>query len=245
MELCVARYLIFDTIKDDMIENIDPIITTNNGDSEMRKYHEAKARITTPDSALISSSLSDEGAVYGDRLAGNFFFDLSNKVFGQFGSSVDEELKNLWHEISDLTRDKTIVDIGSGADGPFIAQNYLLPQRSKKRYGLDAGRCILVDPFAQIEQPTDERIIFEKIDALSFLLRTPNASVNIFMCNIDRTLISTGGLLERIAQEIFRVVPDDGIFISVNCSEIEKECESLFPYAKKFGMGVVFSKKEL
>jgi len=85
---------------------------------------------------------------------------------------------------------------------------------------------------------------FQKTDGLSFLNEQEDESGNNLTANIDYLLIPHDNYLKRIAQEIFRVTPENGIFMSMNSPEIENEARKLFPIHKEIGYGMeVFMKK--
>jgi hypothetical protein len=132
-------------------------------------------------------------------------------------------------------------------------ENKLLEMRDG-HMNLNVNRCVLVDPFAfedmklckdslRLEQKED-RLILVKNDGLSYLLQSPSGSANVLMVNVDYALINNPEYHQRLAQEIFRVVPDNGLFLTYNTSATE-EAKKLFPYYLVFGAGTIFSKSPI
>ena len=120
---------------------------------------------------------------------------------------------------------------------------------------MNVGRVTLVDPYygeramdrEEKEQLTQEglqgRVDFSKTDGLSFLIAQRPDSGNVVASAINVTLINDREYLKRMAQEIFRVVPRDGIFITFTSNHIEDEANELFPYKKLFSGMSVFAKE--
>lgn len=87
---------------------------------------------------------------------------------------------------------------------------------------------------------------FEKKDILEFLLQQADKSGNIIISSVNGSLIETDGYFERVAQEAFRVIPEDGIMVTVDCPELTEEAKELFPYHYGENIsGVILSKKPL
>lgn len=88
-------------------------------------------------------------------------------------------------------------------------------------------------------------VYYRKLDGLSFLNLQKQEAGNVLTVNINYSLIPDDEYLKRIAQEIYRAVPRDGIFLSTGSNEIENEAKLLFPYHIKLNDITIFTKKEI
>jgi len=141
-----------------------------------------------------------------------------------------------------------IKNIGSGKYGVFNANIFL--GRGKNGVDMGVSEIVLVDLYSkpddsEINDAKNKQIKFEKNDVLSFLISQNFNAGCYFMSHIEYFLIPCAEYHQRIAQEIYRTMPEDGIFISNGCYDIEKEAEELFPINKGTDSFKLFMKKEL
>ncbi|MFC1749386.1 hypothetical protein ACFL2V_11335 [Pseudomonadota bacterium] len=135
-----------------------------------------------------------------------------------------------------------IFDIGCGSNGA-------VSDRQICRFDIGIDQVTLVDPFVQEETmkglKQNDQMDFVQNDGLSFLLKQASGSGNVMTASIDGQLISSGEYLQRMAQEIYRVVPENGYYISLLSPQLEEEARELFPEMKKIGLAVkIFYKKK-
>lgn len=154
---------------------------------------------------------------------------------------------------------RPLADVGSGDRGfenaLAITGHKLESETRTIREGTEfdfgIAKVVLVDPsgesnvedawvtedYLHRQDVTDEeradvknRIEFKRQGGESYLLEQPAGSTNIMCGSLDESIIPIQDA-QRIAQEIFRVVPEDGFFISVLSEDIEAEARKLFPYS--------------
>ncbi|MEM4625576.1 MAG: hypothetical protein QXJ28_02320 [Candidatus Pacearchaeota archaeon] len=89
------------------------------------------------------------------------------------------------------------------------------------------------------------RIAIKKQDGLSFLVDQEDNSGNVMTNAIDYKIISNDKYLYNLAQHIYRVVPDDGIYISRFSYELELYARDIFSFTNKYGFTKIFSKCKL
>lgn len=197
-----------------------------------KKYWERRNLIEISDEEIIRE---------GRRESHNFQDSMSRSaVFGFIKDNI-EMIKN-------YTKGKTFFDIGCGKDGVFNANIFL--GRGKNGIDLGVSDVVLVDLYSkpnedEIANIKSKQIKFEKNDALSFLISQNFNAGCYFMSHIEYSLIPCAEYHQRIAQEIYRTMPEDGIFISNGCYDIEKEAEELFSVNKSMDGFGLFMKKEL
>lgn len=171
--------------------------------------------------------------------------------------------------LTEKLRQHTLTDVASGKHGIENAMrlngytsdtfNHMI----KEACDIGIEKIQLVDPFVDIEalkqkhlhdasiskdkkDEMNKRIQPIRSDALQFLSAAQTESQNITISSLDRLVIPNLAYHARVAQEVFRVVPEDGIFICTLSDEIEAEARKLFPYALELPMQmVVFSKAPL
>lgn len=193
------------------------------------KYWERRNLIETSDNEIIRSVMSEGGKGH----------DFQDKTM----STITNDVLNKKSFYSKYFKDKTLIDIGCGKEGNFHA-SWLI--------GFKVGikDVVLVDPYIDIdlkERPEiADKVSFEKKDGLSFLLERKTSSGNVITSSIDFALIQNDEYHKRLAQEIYRVTPENGFFISANSPEIEAEARQLFAYVKgdKMGIMIFFKKKK-
>lgn len=123
-----------------------------------------------------------------------------------------------------------------------------------------ASKVVLVDPFPKrsifgrkIEENEEIRleeenmcpmyesknIFFKNTDALSFLNQQEDNSGNVLTSNLDWCVLPSESYVQRVAEEVYRVVPKGGILIASYSPGIEEFAEGLFPRVRRFhGIGV-------
>lgn len=169
---------------------------------------------------------------------------------------------------------RPLTDIGAGIRG-FNNALVMTGHESQRDKGtiikgtetdLGMSKVVLVDPFGQSnfeegrdskqyinrEGMTDEeraemkkRFDFQKRGGQSYLLEQAPGSMNVMCGSVDESIIPVQEA-QRIAQEIFRVVPEDGLFVSFISENIEEEARKLFPYSLEAQHDLyIFSKSPL
>lgn len=187
---------------------------------------------------------TDDAILYHKELIGK------TKLFKEeFLFKSIEEMEKTRKEIEDFIerfKSKTMIIVGCGQDGPGNAINIL-----KNLPALEIKNIILIDPFLTEEyiakatkawcgtegcdecdgegkQKVADKIKFFREDGLSFLLSQPDESGNVMTGSINSILIKENDYLKRLGQEIFRVVPRDGVYLSVDSDTVEEEAGEMF-----------------
>ena len=228
-------------------------------------YEKARASINVPDEVLILKVTSGEGHSFSDpteqilmadirdkavasylesRLKGNPLFDI-----GGGGSGVGHYLG--MRSIDPPLRSDTsygppgvrVTDIDFGVSEYTLIDPYIDETVISKTLELRQ-----VKTRSDIKDDTREQIInsirLSKQDGLTALKALPDNAGNVVMSSIDSALIMNSDYLRRLAQEAFRVVPTDGVFLANNCPEIEHEASLLFPHKDTFGSNSIMFSKE-
>lgn len=143
-----------------------------------------------------------------------------------------------------ITKGVPLINIGCGGkEGLFRAGNHVLN-------GSRAEKTIVVDPYFKkedmdqiIEDRQYNKTEFIEDDGLHYLVEQSDNSGNIFISNLGADVLKSGGndnfpakeWMERVSQEAYRVVPNGGCFILVNCyPEFENEAKKLFEVETSF-----------
>ncbi|MFA7000124.1 MAG: hypothetical protein WC241_03340 [Candidatus Paceibacterota bacterium] len=143
-----------------------------------------------------------------------------------------------------ITKGAPLINIGCGGEGGlFRANNSVLN-------GSRAEKTIVVDPYFKkedmdkiIEDRQYNKTEFIEDDGLHYLVGLPDNSGNIFISNLGADVLTSGGnnnfpakeWMERVSQEAYRIVPNGGCFILVNCyEEFENEAKKLFEVETSF-----------
>jgi|GEM_PF-6603822 len=174
---------------------------------------------------------------FGDRT----FFEVI-KIFDDFINA-----KPKFIEIKERVGKYSLVNLGCGENGFHDASLSIDAMHSPK--------VELVEPYKEfldlmrkanvkktLSHLKNNTIEFYKIDGLTFLKQKEGGSSNILVSSIDFALINDQDYLKRIAQEAYRVAPEDGFLICMNSPEIEREAKTLFPFSSEIGGAWFFSK---
>jgi hypothetical protein len=222
-------------------------------------YNTRKAMIKIPDSEIViraasgSENFKNESApiliggivnnqdFFRERLDGKKLFSLGA---GEYGHSYHFQLLFGWersdgYSVSNLIPSEIIaVDLFANPD--FMARDLhsLIKLDSKSVPNLNQD---------EVESIANQKLKFEQIDMLQFLLNQPTESGNIMVAGIDMAVIHVKNYHERVAQEAFRVTPYEGVLICCYAPSIEWEAKQIFPYFTEISNGsfVFFSKTEL
>jgi len=120
-----------------------------------------------------------------------------------------------------------VVDIGNGGNLALrIDADFL------KRNGFK-GKVIGVDPFQNEDEiNTSLGVHTEAIkkDGLSYLLEQADKSQNVLCSNLEYEIIDNKQYAKALVEEIFRVLPDDGVFICIHSNALDGIASKLFPY---------------
>lgn len=235
----------------------DTLETSHGEDPEAKNrwdgfevYQKRRESITTPDDQLIKQALR-EGKDFSD----SSYASMLNKIFSDapnyendpeyFCKTIEERVKSGFVSLLlERFKDKPVYDIGSGKFGGIAANNY------KQYFKVKTEEVFLADPFV------DRKIVEEKLggatsahvetqDGLTFLKSRETESGNPIVCSLDSLVVPVPDYLRRIAQEMFRVTPKDGVVITSNVDVINDELVGLFPYSIKWGYVRFFSKSPL
>lgn len=123
-----------------------------------------------------------------------------------------------------------LLDLGGAKSGIVSLENLI------EHLGISDGT--IVDP-CNIGISYDSRIKSSQTDALSYLLKLPSSSrVNIKSCGLDDYIMPEGDLgrayARRIVEEIYRVLPEGGIYFSSYSEPLEREARKIFQQAEIF-----------
>lgn len=200
-----------------------------------------------PEGPKISEYVAPERVKKTDH---ELIAEWKEKGLGQQDSSVMYAVE-VFHENAKLLRkvvkNPNLYDIGGGRHGMLADLDII---------GCDVGikHATLVEPNAQEDDIYERegekeryknKFDFVRKDGLSFLLNKNTAPANIMVCSLDVDVVGSYGYIERLAQEIYKKVPEDGIFVCVNSPEIEKLADRLFAFRQQTGSALIFSKREL
>ncbi len=145
---------------------------------------------------------SGEGSTQGTKMAESFWKGLKNYSNEKMRKVLEEKLIG-----------KTLVDLGSGADGRNRpAYNNLLP--FKKYLAVDIDKPYANAEYAvedMIKQGVDASNITE--DMLRYVANLPDKSSNFFLSAIDNDVVLDDKYWQYLAEEIYRVTEDHGIVI--------------------------------
>ncbi len=138
-----------------------------------------------------------------------------------------------------LANEKPLINIGSGGDQESLKYAFTVA------YMLGASRQELIDPFFN-QTETEKRIdevkhvndcptAFIQDDGLRNLTLRPEKSSNVFISTVNSgnvwSSIGSGrgaDWLSRVAQESYRVVPENGVLICLDSEDIAYEAEKIF-----------------
>ncbi len=135
-----------------------------------------------------------------------------------------------------------VVDVGNGGNMALRVDAAFL-----KRNGF-MGKVIGVDPFRnenEINTENDLHTEAVKQDGLSYLLEQADGSGNILCSNLEREIISNREYAEALVKEIFRTIPEAGLFICIHSDALHDIAKSIFPYVyeiKDNAYSYIFSK---
>lgn len=217
-----------------------------------KKYEERKALIFQPDEKLIEFARR-RGNNFRDSTIYSLTENINHDTWDRQSETRNLEGKKLKSLLKKL-RNYSLVDIGCGDQGAFQEGQLLGVAGIKKIIAIDPFLSEDDYYFSRQEIPENRGEVIEKFkkdkclefiqdDGLSYLKSKEDNSANALTSSIDNHLIRDDNYLKRLAQEIFRTVPEDGVFVSLNSFEIEQEAGKLFPYIKHFlGDTTFFSK---
>lgn len=207
--------------------------SSEDADSFKLKYEERKALIKTSDEELIV---------------------LGKKESHSFKNATDNFLTTpmFWSKdiLDEHFEGKRLIELGSGMGGLWRGIKFMSPEEDTFAHDFGISEFVAVDLFVDPNEvwkeaqdslrfyaPDEERresirkkLTFEQRDMFGYLLEQPDNSANVMMSSVDYALIPSREYHQRVAQEIFRVVPEDGVFVMNNCPDIEDEMKKLFPF---------------
>lgn len=123
---------------------------------------------------------------------------------------------------------------------------------SKKVIQINQGiqKCYLVDPYIeenQFHEFNPDTMEFHKQDGLEFLLgqKAKGKQMSVQTSSIDCYVIGDYKYLERMAEVIHDVVPEEGFYVTSNSIELEEVASKLFPIHLALGTSVhLFTKRK-
>ena len=222
------------------------------------KYNEARARITIPDEEIIRKVMAGEGHSFSDPTEQLLMVDLRYKNIALY---LETRLRG--KPLYDVGGGKSGVGhfLGMRAiDPPLriegLSTTKIMPDVTDIDFGV--SEYTLIDPFLDGHETIETSLAVHKVrtreditekkreeviksiqvtneDGLTALSKLPDGAGNVVMSSIDYDLIGNNDYLKRLAQEAFRVVPIDGIFLVNNCPDVQSTAGMLFPYSEVFG----------
>ena len=216
-----------------------------------KKYLARKTEIKIPDDELwgpVFKSMKKGPKVGIDSLDERSLSEFSTTEIFCKEEMIDYNAEN---DISEnlifyrkITKGVPLINIGCGGEkGLFRADNHVLN-------GSGAEKTIVVDPYFKkkemdkiIENKQYDKTEFKEDDGLHYLVEQSDNSGNIFISNLGADVLKSGGndnfpakeWMERVSQEAYRVAPNGGCFILVNCyPEFENEAKKLFEVETSF-----------
>lgn len=235
-----------------MPDSIDKI----NQDPFREVYEARKAEIEESDEELIKKSL-EGGRAFRDSTQFHFIERVLETIFDRNTITWDRTRGKL-KDVLEKMRTADLVNIGCGTEGMHHGWQLL------DNINLDKleNKVISIDPFIkedefyeasveglgedeakemknEIKENTQD---FRQVDGLGFLLDQADGTLNSLTASINSSLIPSDDYLKRLAQEIFRVTPENGVYVSLDSLDLEKEAEQLFPYKKEDANILYFSK---
>lgn len=213
--------------------HIPPITGMNTQDSSFTETGMSEYVIDT----ILQQGISDSKELSQfliQKLAGSVLTDVACGTHGIEGALrlTGHTLNTFQHEVA------TSKDIGTKQIN--LVDAFVRVEDLKRKY--------LTDPSFSLEEKQDieKRIQSIQRDALEYLIDAPTESQNIFISSVDKYVIKNDAYHKRVAQEVFRVVPENGIFFCTISDEIEREAKQLFPYSLELPMNMfIFSKSPL
>lgn len=194
------------------------------------KYIERKSEIEKSDDELVAFGKKESNA----------FPDATAPI--TWGN-----IRTLSLALGDRLEKYPLVDIGGGEYG----FSYVVDVQEESDGDFRVHEYIDVEPFSKCKSKTlpediDTKLQQDKRDGLSYLLAQAEEFGNVICSSINYSLIPNDDYLKRVAQEVYRVVPEDGLFITTDSDEIREEAERLFPYSILINyQTAIFSKKPL
>lgn len=216
--------------------------------TKAEKYKKAREIIQRTDEEIIvsgrtkSESLGDSGMplvvemlekrnsfdIVKEKLKGKRLFDVG---CGKYGGAYAKRLMNLPYK---FVRDRAERRTGNRHSD----WNETEREELKKDKLFTPSEIVCVDLFVQ-EKDFNEHalkklgITFVKNDGLSALLKEPDSSANVLVSTFDFFLLDDIDYHKRLAQEAFRVIPDDGLLVLNNAPGMCEEARKLFKYELK------------
>lgn len=159
----------------------------------------------------VGLNASQSGSTQGTELANSFW---SSYMRG----TMEKDFKDL---INLKLKDKTLIDLGVGADGSNIPSYTELPV--KKYIGVDIDEQYANSEYA-IKKMNSKGIeaAFCKEDMLRYLSKLPDKSANFFLSAIDYDVILDKQYWEYLTQELLRTTEDNGIIIEGGMVYLER-----------------------
>ncbi|MFZ5954898.1 MAG: hypothetical protein ACOYT4_00575 [Nanoarchaeota archaeon] len=129
-------------------------------------------------------------------------------------------------EYAEILKNSQIINIGCGHDLDSAKLSDFLFKAFK------ISKYLGVDPYSENLWDLPNK---EKIDGLGYLVKQSDNSANIITFGLDTFIIQNKSYAEKLVGEIFRVVPEDGIYLSSGSTFLEIYADKLFPIKNELG----------
>lgn len=220
-----------------------------------QRYEEQRALIETPDEELYGPAIR---AIVrsGENITEDYIHESMAHVSGKelwFILIIDSESAQDNLAVLRLAEGKPLINTGSGGDRESlhfasIIHDYLSPSRQELvdpyKYYTEVGDLIREESFPNT--PKGE-VTFKQDDGLHDLLSRDDESGNVFISTMNEgNMNETVGRdksniwLRRVAQEVYRVTPSNGIFICIDSDTVTEEAEKIFGKEHRVNIGLTF-----
>jgi len=131
--------------------------------------------------------------------------------------------------VIDRLKGQRLMDIGSASHSPEELSNGHITDifGNKMDFNLQLKDFIQADPYSTKIGPNRYRI-----DGLSFLLNQEDQSGNVLTAGLDYSILGDNEISEeycrRLAEEAYRVIPKNGIWISYKSEPLESHARDIF-----------------
>lgn len=155
--------------------------------------------------------------------------DFSKKdMFRYSDDEYFEELLNHPAFKEKINESDVFIDIGNGGNFALRVDADFLQRNGFK------GKVLGIDPFRNTnEVNVSNGLHTEAIqqDGLSYMLGRPSGSGNVLCSNMEREIINNPKYAKALVEEIFRVIPENGLFICIHSDALYPIAKEIFPYS--------------
>jgi len=129
-----------------------------------------------------------------------------------------------------INKSDVFIDIGNGGNLELRVDAAFLQRNGFK------GKVLGIDPFRNTnEVNVNNGLHTEAIqqDGLSYMLERPSESGNVLCSNMEREIINNPKYAQALVEEIFRVIPEDGLFVCIHSDALYPIAQKIFPHSYK------------